>query len=139
VKADVGDAVDELRAAFPDSSVTVIEDHQGGAYVVVDPVDIGSSFEPNHTWIGFHITWPYPDADVYPLFIDSNVRYVGSRPVPNQHPQGALPVPMTRGAAMPGFPDKAAIQVSRRSNRRNRETDSATRKVLRVLEFLRGL
>jgi len=38
---------------------------------------------------------------------------------------------------MPGF-ELPAIQVSRRSNHRRAETDSALQKLLRILEFLRS-
>lgn len=138
MKSAVAGAIEELRVAFPDCAVTFAEDGEGGASVRIDPVDIGPGFEPRRTWIGFHITWPYPDADVYPLFIDAQVKYVGSRPAANTHPGGALPVPMSRGATMPGF-EKPAIQISRRSNRRDPETDSAARKALRVIDFLRTL
>ncbi|MGD0065790.1 MAG: hypothetical protein ABSB76_20375 [Streptosporangiaceae bacterium] len=77
--------------------------------------------------------WTYPDADVYALFADVGVRYVGSGPVPNQHRDGNLPTALMRSAAMPGF-ELPAIQISRRSNHRNAETDSALQKLLRVLE-----
>lgn len=138
MKEAIAKGIDELRDAFPDSSVSLVEDPEGGAYVLVDPVDIGAAFSPRVTWIGFHITWPYPDADVYPLFIRSDITYVGQQPTPNQHPEGALPVPLSRGATLPGF-EKPATQISRRSNRRDPHSDSATRKLLRVIEFLRGL
>jgi hypothetical protein len=102
----------------------------------VDGVTIGRCFDPGSSWIGFHIAWTYPDSDVYPHFIDADIRYVGSGPVPNQHPGGNLPTALTRGATMPGF-ELPAIQVSRRSNHRNAETDSALQKLLRIAEFLR--
>jgi len=44
---------------------------------------------------------------------------------------------MTRGAMMPGF-EMPAIQVSRRSQRRNAATDSALQKLFRVIEFLKS-
>jgi hypothetical protein len=37
---------------------------------------------------------------------------------------------------MPGF-DLPAIQVSRRSNHRNADTDTAVQKLLRITDFLR--
>lgn len=97
---------------------------------------IGPCFDPASSWIGFHIVWTYSDADVYPHFIAAGVRYIGSGPAPNQHPEGNLPIALTRGATMPGF-ELPAIQVSRRSNHRNAETDSALQKLLRIAEFLR--
>jgi hypothetical protein len=136
MKEDVGAAIEELQAARIGSGVRTEEDPDGGAYVIVDDVAIGGSFDPSTSWIGFHIVWTYPDADVYPLFTDAGVRYVGSGPAPNQHPDGNLPTALTRGATMPGF-EFPAIQISRRSNHHNAETDSALQKLLRVLEFLR--
>jgi hypothetical protein len=137
MKPGVAQAIEELREAFPDSSVQFREDDDGGAFVAVYPVDIGVAFEPTRTWIGFHLTWPYPDADVYPLFIDAGITYVGGGAAPNAHADGPLPTALSRGAQLPGF-DLPAIQISRRSNRRNIDTDTAVQKVLRVVEFLRS-
>jgi hypothetical protein len=136
VKEDVAAAIEELQTARIGGGVRTKEDPDGGAYVIVDDVAIGDSFDPTTSWIGFHIVWTYPDADIYPLFTDAGVRYAGSGPAANQHPDGNLPTALTRGATMPGF-ELAAIQISRRSNHRNAETNSALQKLLRVVEFLR--
>jgi hypothetical protein len=136
VKAAVAEAIDEIRAGLPATTVDVREDADGGAYVIVRGVPIGP-FEPSKAWVGFHITWAYPDADVYPHFLDPTVTYIGTNEAPNKHAGGDLPTAMSRGARVPGF-DIDAIQISRRSNRRNQETDSALHKLLRVLEFLRS-
>ena len=137
MKDAVTAAINEIAEAQIGTTVRVKEDSDGGAYVVVDAVAIGPAFSPVTTWIGFHIVWTYPDCDVYPHFSEPGLRYVGSGATPNQHPDGNLPNAMTRGATMPGFELKA-IQISRRSNRRNAETDSALQKLFRVIEFLRG-
>src|SRR5688500_16591803 len=136
MKPEVEKGIDELRRGLPGNAVQVKEDPDGGAFVVVDGLCIGTGFEPASSWVGFHMTFPYPDADVYPHFIDSAVRYTGDGAAPNKYPDGDLPTSMTRGATMPGF-EFAAIQVSRRSNRRDADTDTALHKLLRVLEFLR--
>lgn len=137
MKPDVEKGVEELREGLPGHDVRFMEDTDGGAYVIVADLEIGKSFAPRVSWIGFHITWPHPDADVYPHFIDPRVRYVGVGEAPNQHPDGNLPTSMSRGATMPGF-DLPAVQVSRRSNRRNASTDTALQKLLRVIKFLRS-
>lgn len=137
MKPDVAEAIEEIRGGFPKNTVRVNEDPDGGARVIVDDLDIGPAFSPTVSWIGFHITFPYPDADVYPHFLDAGVKYVGSGSTPNESPDGNLPTAMSRGALMPGF-ELPAIQISRRSNRRNAETDTALQKLLRVLEFLRS-
>jgi hypothetical protein len=126
----------ELREGLVGSGVRVLEDGSGGAFVIVDNIEIGDHFAPSRTWIGFHITWADEDADVYPYFIDAGVRYVGDGAAPVEHPSGNLPAAMGRGGQMPGF-DLPAITISRRSNRRNPETDSPLQKLLRIIEFLR--
>ena len=136
MKAEVAAAIEEIEASQVGTGVRVKPDPDGGAYTIVDGVAIGPCFDPGSSWIGFHITWTYCDSDIYPHFIDAGVRYVGSGPAPNQHPGGDLPMALTRGATMPGF-ELPAIQVSRRSNHRNAETDSGLQKLLRIAEFLR--
>jgi len=137
VKATVERAVAEIRDGLPGLDVVVKEDGEGGAFVMVNGVRIGDGFAPTSSWIGFHITFPYPDADVYPHFIDAAVKYVGNGEAPNAHQDGNLPTALSRGATMPGF-DRPAIQISRRSNRRDPETDSALLKLIRIVEFLRS-
>jgi hypothetical protein len=137
MKPGVEQAIHELREGLPDNDVRIQNDGDGGAFVIVDGVEIGSNFAPALSWVGFQITFPYPDVDVYPHFLDPTIRYVGAGPAPNEHPEGNLPVAMTRGAMMPGF-DCPSVQVSRRSNRRDAMTDTALQKLLRVLGFLRS-
>jgi hypothetical protein len=135
MKPAVAEALEELTAGAPGSGVRSLPDTDGGVFVIVDGVEIGDCFDPPTSWIGFHVTWPYPDADVYPHFIDAAIRYTGSGEAPNKHPEGDLPTSLTRGAEMPGFELKA-IQVSRRSNGRAPDTDTALCKLLRVIDFL---
>lgn len=138
MKAGVENTIKALQAGLPEeATVEVKPDDDGGAYVLVDNLEIGSCFKPAKSWVAFHITWSHPDADIYPHFIDAGVEYVGDKGAPNQHPEGNLPTSMSRGAVAPGF-ERPAIQVSRRSNRRNPATDSALHKLLRVLDFLRS-
>jgi len=118
-------------------NVKVLEDGSGGAYVIVEGVDLGETFSPSETWIGFQIVWSCPEPDVYPHFIDASLRYVGTGATPNQHIDGNLPTTMARSGVMPGF-DLPAIVVSRRSNRHNPDTDTPLTKLLRVLTFLRS-
>ncbi len=137
MKESVALAINEITDAGIGTGVRTREDADGGAYVIVDGTAIGDSFSPATTWIGFHILWTCPDADVYPHFADPSLKYIGSGETPNQHPEGNLPTAITRGATMPGF-EIPAIQISRRSNHRNPETDSTLQKLLRIIEFLRS-
>ena len=60
VKAEVGEAIEELKRAFPSSELTVREDGKGGARVVVESVAIGERYEPEQSWLGGHIPAQYP-------------------------------------------------------------------------------
>jgi hypothetical protein len=137
VKPGVDTALTELREGSPGDGPQHQEDGAGGAFVLVEGLFIGDCFSPTTSWIGFHITWSHPEADVYPHFIDAGVTYTGGGPAPNQHPDGDLPTSLSRGQTAPGF-GHPAIQVSRRSTRWNPDTDTALHKLLRVLEFLRA-
>lgn len=122
----VAEAIEELRGTFPDSSVTFVEDGEGGAWVTIDPVETGIKLTPPATWIGFHITFPYPDADIYPLFVTADLAHV----------DGAA---FGDGFALTQWGPTAApaMQLSRKSNRMNSMIDNAPLKVLKVLKWLR--
>ena len=119
----VDQALDEIRDAFPAAAVEVVPDGAGGGFVVVDPIDLGPHYSPSSTWLGFHISTAYPDADVYPHYIARVMRVDGL-------PHGpALQVVEWQG--------REALQVSRRSNRWNPDRDNAVLKAHRVLTWLR--
>lgn len=138
MKEGVEQAIEEISRRFPNHDVRTQADENGGVHVIVDGLYIGDHFAPSSSWVGFHITWTYPDSDVYPHFIDAAVAYTGEAECPNTRAEGDLPKDLTRGHTMPGFA-VPGIQVSRRSNGWSSLTDTAALKLLRVLEFLRGL
>jgi hypothetical protein len=124
LKEEVAEAIAEIEATFPDSKVDVREEDQGGAFVVVDPVDPGGAYEQCETWIGFQITFQYPFADVYPHFVRGDLRRT----------DGAG---LVEGMSPAQWEQRAAIQVSRRSNHLDPASDTAAIKLLKVLEWLR--
>lgn len=125
VTVAVTEAVDEVRETFAAATVTVDSDGNGGVWVVIDSVPLGPVYVQDSTWIAFQITFPYPEADVYPHFVRPDL----SR---------------TDGAALgAGFSvvkwgpnGDPGIQLSRRSNRLNPAVDTAATKVLKVLKWL---
>ena len=127
MKPHVAQAVDELDRAFPSSSVLTREDGEGGAYVIVENVTIGSRYKPSLTWLGGHITALYPYADIYPLFIGADVCRSNG---------GAFEPPVTPGAQ---FEQRPALQVSRRNNHTQNYPQTAVAKFLKVLQFLAEL
>jgi hypothetical protein len=136
MKEEVKEAIVELEEGAPGEGVLFLEDGDGGAHVIVEGVPIGASFSPNVSWIGFHILHSYPDADVYPHMVDAGLRYIGSGEAPSVFPDGNLPTAMSRGDFLASGFDRPAIQISRASNRRTAENDSALQKLLRVIDFL---
>lgn len=129
---DVRAAIEELEASFPGHEVRSLEDSEGGAYVLVEDIDLGERYAPSRSWVGFHLTHPYPDADVYPHFVAEAVRFTGSAVAGNGYPEGMAP-----NMKMPGF-DVAAIQISRRSNGWNPDHDTAALKLARILDWIRS-
>ena len=124
VKAEVGEAIEELKRAFPCSEITVSEDREGGAHVVVECVAIGSRYEPEWSWMGAHIPAQYPYADLYPVFMDAAVRRRDGRP---------FEAPITEGHT---FCERPAIQISRRNYRMQNSGQTAVAKFLKIMDFL---
>ncbi len=127
MRVEVSGAVEELKRQFDAASFTIREDGQGGAYVVIDPVELGPGYRPSATWIGFQIPAQYPYADIYPVFIGGDVVRVDGV---------ALAAPVTPGHQFEG---RAAIQVSRRSAAAQSGSQKAVAKILKVINFLENL
>lgn len=127
MKVEVSASIDELRRQFAAANFIVREDNQGGAYVIIEPVTVGSKFIPPVSWLGFQIPPQYPYADIYPVFIGGNLRRADGQPfVP----------PVTPGHTFEGRP---AIQVSRRNTVAQSGKQRASTKILKVLDFLEKL
>ncbi len=120
---EVRQAIDEIAAAFPDATVSTEADGEGGAYVFVRDVALAPIYRQQETWVGFHITYTYPSADVYPHYVREDLCRV----------DGAS---LGDGMSPASFRDRPAIQLSRRSNRLNPATDTALLKLQKVIRWL---
>jgi len=105
--------------------VTTREDGEGGAYVIVEEVDLGDPWQQPTTWIGFRITFQYPYIDVYPHYVRGDLARADGQPL------GDAMSPTT-------FEERPAIQASRRSNRWDPRLDTAAIKLQKVLLWLRN-
>lgn len=122
----VAAAIEGLKKAFPNATVTVLaEDGNGGAFVLVDGIELGPKFSPTKTWFGAQLPASLPYADVYPLFMGAEVKRADGV---------ALSGPLS-GLNWQG---RQAIQVSRRNNRIV-GGQSAVAKFVKVIEFVRSL
>jgi len=123
----VSTGIEELKRQFSSASFKIREDSQGGAYVVMEPVPIGSKYRPETTWIGFQIPAQYPYADIYPVFMGSDVTRADGADIKE---------PLTRNHR---FEDRTAIQISQRNSTAQNGLQKATTKILKVLHFLEKL
>jgi hypothetical protein len=126
VTPEVCAAIDEIETAFPTATVTKRDDGDGGAVVIVEPIELGEKYEQAETWVGFHITFQYPYSDVYPLFVRGDLTRCDGRVLGD-------------GTSTTTFEDRPAVQLSRKSNRHNPATDTAALKLLKVMDWLRKL
>lgn len=124
VKPAVERAIEEIRAAFAGVPVTVREDGEGGAYVIVEDIDPGPPYEQRTTWIGFRITFQYPYADTYPHFVRGDLARADKRPLGEGISQNHT------------FEGRSAAQISRRSNHLDPTTETALLKLEKVLTWL---
>jgi hypothetical protein len=127
MKVEVSAGIDDLKRQFSAASFAVRDDGQGGAYVIIEPVTLGPRFVPPTTWVGFQIPPQYPYADIYPVFIDGNIRRADGN---------SFAPPVTPGHVFEGRP---AIQISRRNSAAQGGLQKAPAKVLKVLDFLEKL
>ncbi|MGC4174488.1 hypothetical protein [Demequina sp.] len=132
VTPEIEAAISEIKDQFPEATITVVEDGDGGAYVSLDRVPLGAQYSQRETWMKFQITVTYPVSDVYPQFIDPAVRIVGS-----SHDDDT---PMGEGSSVGNFrfanEEILAIQISRRSNHLDPAVDTAALKLAKVMHWL---
>ena len=121
----VAKAIEEIRCTFEGCDVAVEPDGSGGAVVVVRGVPMGCHYAQPEVWLGFQITFQYPYADVYPHFTNPDLA---------RSDGGSL----GSGFGTASFRGQPAIQISRRSNRLNPETDTASLKLLKVVTWMKS-
>lgn len=121
---EVQAAVDDLGRAYPKLRVTARDDEQGGAYVLIDDLPLGSPYEQDRTWLGFRITFQHPYSDVYPHFVRGDLSRIDKQP---------LGIAMSLGQEFEG---RQAVQISRVSKSRDPQCDTPLLKAERVLNWL---
>lgn len=127
MKTEVSTAIDELQCQFDKATLTLREDGQGGAFVLVEPISLGKRYCPDATWMGFHIPAQYPYADIYPVFVGAEITRVDQTP---------FQAPITPNHKFEGRP---ALQVSRRNSSAQTGLQKATTKILKILDFLENM
>lgn len=127
MKREVKAAIDELQMQYTEASIKSRDDGQGGAYIIIEPVNLGPGFCPTTTWMGFHIAAQYPYADIYPVFVGAEIARADGQ---------AFQAPITPNHQ---FESRAALQVSRRNSSAQTGMQSAKAKVLKIIRYLESL
>ena len=121
----VAQAIEEIRCTFEGCGVEAEADGSGGAFVVATGVPLGCPYAQAAVWIGFQITFQYPYADLYPHFTTAELARLDG---------GGL----GEGFGLGSFRGRPAMQISRRSNRLNPQTDTAALKLLKVVRWMKN-
>lgn len=117
-------AIETLQATFDKSEIHVQSDGAGGARLYLEPIEVGPKYMPSSTWLGGHLVAQLPYADIYPLFARGDLARRDGKP---------LGAGLSSGHA---FLNRPAVQISRRSNRKDPSVETAADKFLKVLEWL---
>ncbi len=132
-------AIEAIRGRYGANGVLVAADRDGGAYVIVESVPLGAPFGQEHSWLGFHIPSTCPYADVYPHFVRSDLARADGGPLGEGLSTGHN-FPAPDALKVPGsMPSRAAVQVSRRSNRKDTAgLETPLHKLLKVIQWLKS-
>lgn len=121
-------ALEELRLAFPQQSVEIDDDGQGGAFVRVNEVEFGQQFAPPKGWVAFHITATYPHSDIYGHYFPPELKRTDGKELGSgYHPARDMPLGKFQGKA---------IFVSRKANRWNPAQDTAALNLRMILDWM---
>lgn len=130
MKRSVEQAVGDIRRSVPASTLDVEPDADGGAFVTLHGIDLGPTYEPATSFIGFHITFQYPHADIYPHFVVAGLKRNDQKPLGEGFHADKEWITPTQTLK--------ATMVSRRSNHMDAAVDTAVTKLQKVLEWIRS-
>ncbi|MEV0168777.1 hypothetical protein [Nonomuraea fuscirosea] len=118
-------AVAEVEAQFSDKKVEIEPDGSGGAYIVINGINPGPAYTECESWLGFHISPLYPDADTYPLYLRADLTRV----------DGAAHTPPIVRLDTP-WRERPALQVSRSTKGCDPLVDTPALKAMGVIAWL---
>lgn len=124
ISATVETAINDLKRQFTGHKID-LEEVANGVNVTVHGIELTERYQQDETWIGFHIHRLYPQGDIYPHFVRLDLS-----------PNGGCTLPAAMLNQRP-FANKPARMVSRRSPRWNPLLDTADKKLLKVIQYIR--
>ncbi len=129
LKGPVRSAIELLQRAYPSTTLRVVPDAQGGAWIEMLDVPFGPPYAQSSSFIIFLLPFNLPGSDIYPFFIRPDfARIDGAALGPGFQPTQL---------SWPGDPaPRPVLQVSRRT-RGAFSTQTAPHKVAKVLDWIR--
>lgn len=121
---EVNEAITELKNAYGETKVEAIPDNEGGAFVIVRDLSLGDMYVPSIIWCGFRITHAYPIAQVYPHFVNLELKRKDGKPF-----GGGFSSPVEWNKLQ-------TIQISRTSRNWNPALDTAHLKLQKVIQWM---
>jgi hypothetical protein len=123
LKPAVEQAINELRAQFEPEAVSFVEDGQGGANVRVIAPSLPEPYN-NPVWLGFHVSYTYPVAEIYPIFSRPDLRTDDFK---------------NDAVSKTTWNDQPVTQLSLRIHKRtyDQAIETAVGKVLKIIQWLK--
>ena len=118
-------AVKQLQNFYGVENVEAITDGEDGAYVLVKNLPVGDIYNLPLIWCRFRITYMYPEAQVYPHYINPEIKRKDGLPL-----GGGISDPMI-------WNNHSVIQISRTSKNWNPALDTAQIKLEKIIQWLR--
>lgn len=130
IKAAVRVAARGIVTQFGDGNVTVYPDGQGGAWVEIADLYLGTAYTQDTTFLMCQLHFNLPSADVYPMFIRPDLTRTDGKPLGDgfQNTQA-------KWTGEPSF--RPVIQVSRRTRNSQFTAQSPAQKIEKVLVWIR--
>ena len=132
LKAGVAKAIEGLRNHFPEHQIEVAPTDDGGAFVVIEGVELGAPYLQRDTWVGFYLSTACPDDDTYPFYVRGDLsRLDGAEVKPPLHLNHTFP------PAESTLLKRASVMVSRRQkNQSSWAHETPLLKLLTVIKWM---
>jgi hypothetical protein len=129
LKGPVQTAIELLQKAYPSTTLHVVPDAQGGAWIEMIDVQFGPPYTQANSFVIFLLPFNLPGSDIYPFFVRPDFARVDGAPLGSAFQATQL--------SWPGDPaPRPVLQVSRRT-RGAFSTQTAPHKVAKVLDWIR--
>jgi hypothetical protein len=130
LKGPVRGAIELLQRAYPSTTLRVVPDAQGGAWMEMLDIAFGVPYAQASSFVIFLLPFNLPGSDIYPFFIRPDFARADGAPLGPAFQQTQL--------SWPGDPaPRPVLQVSRRT-RGGFAMQTAPHKVAKVLDWIRA-